>query len=64
MPETFLSDINLALRWGVSRQTVWRWHRLNPEFPRSVKLSSQITRWRMTEIAAWEANRNGARARV
>jgi len=54
MSETYLSDLGLAKRFGITRQTVWRWHRERPEFPRAVKLSPGCTRWKMSEIVAWE----------
>lgn len=57
MQETFLSDNDLAKRYGVSRQTVWRWHRDQPDFPRVVKLTPGCARWRLSEIEAWEKAR-------
>jgi len=60
MSETYLSDLDLGKRFGVSRQTVWRWHRERPEFPRAVKLSPGCTRWRLSEIAAWESQKAAA----
>ncbi|WP_428515456.1 helix-turn-helix transcriptional regulator [Roseovarius sp.] len=56
MNDTFLSDADLAKRFGVSRQTVWRWHRSNLGFPRAVSLSPGCTRWKLTEIEAWESD--------
>jgi predicted DNA-binding transcriptional regulator AlpA len=54
MNETYLTDHDLAARYSVSRGTVWRWYRENPAFPRPVKLSPACTRWRLSEIEAWE----------
>ncbi|MCK0142994.1 AlpA family phage regulatory protein [Aliiroseovarius sp. F20344] len=54
MNETFLSDTDLAVRFSVSRQTVWRWHRSNSGFPRAVSLSPGCTRWKLSEIEIWE----------
>lgn len=51
----FLSDKQLAHRWGVTRQTVWRWHRNDVCFPSPVKLSSGCTRWRLPDILQWES---------
>lgn len=53
----FLSDRQLAERYGVTVVTVWRWHREDPAFPRAVKLSSGTTRWKLAEIEAWEKSR-------
>jgi prophage regulatory protein len=50
----YLSDKNLSERFGVTRPTVWRWHRIDPTFPRAVSLSPGCTRWKLEEIEAWE----------
>ena len=55
MAKNYASDQNLAERYNVSRQTVWRWHRENPEFPRAISLSPGCTRWKLSEIEAWES---------
>ncbi|WP_386167200.1 helix-turn-helix transcriptional regulator [Sulfitobacter pontiacus] len=55
MNETYLSDLQLAARYGVNRITIWRWHRTNNKFPRAVTLSAGCTRWKLSEIEAWEA---------
>lgn len=53
--EVFLSDQQLADRYSVSRNTVRRWHRERPDFPRSISLTPGCTRWKLSEIEAWEA---------
>lgn len=58
MPDTYLSDKNLSNRYQVTRNTVWRWHRERSDFPRAVKLSPNCTRWKLSEIAAWEASKS------
>lgn len=60
MNETYLSDIDLANRYSVTRQTVWRWHRERSEFPRAISLSPGCTRWKLSQIEAWEAVIAGA----
>jgi prophage regulatory protein len=57
MPETYLSDAQLAARYGVHRTTPWRWAKADPAFPKPVKLSPQCSRWKLSEVEAWEANR-------
>lgn len=57
MQETYLSDAQLAARYGVHRATPWRWAKTDPAFPKPVKLSPQCSRWRLSEIEAWEAAR-------
>jgi prophage regulatory protein len=56
MPDTYLADTTLAKRYGISRNSVWRWHRERPDFPRAIKLSTNCTRWKLSEIADWEAS--------
>lgn len=51
---TWLSDLDLAARFGVHRTTVWGWVRRNG-FPAPVRLSPQLTRWRLADVEAWEA---------
>ena len=57
MPDTYLSDKDLSDRYRITRNTVWRWHRERPDFPRAVKLSPNCTRWKLSEISAWEASK-------
>lgn len=56
MPETYLSDVKLSVRYGVHRSTPWRWVNSDPTFPKPVKLSPQCSRWKLSEIEAWESN--------
>lgn len=51
--QTFLTDKQVAERFGVHRLTVWRWCREVPSFPRPVKLTRGCTRFRLSEIEAW-----------
>jgi prophage regulatory protein len=55
MLETYLSDKNLSDRYHITRNTVWRWHRERENFPRAIKLSPNCTRWKLSEVIAWEA---------
>jgi len=49
----YLSDKQVAARFGVCRKTVWMWARAG-NLPRPVKLSAGCTRWRLAEIEAFE----------
>jgi len=60
MMDTYLSDVQLAARLGVGRVTPWRWVQRG-EFPRPVKLSRGCTRWRLSDIEAWEDERQRER---
>lgn len=55
MPETYLSDRQLGARYGVHFLTPRRWVKDDPTFPRPVKLTPGCTRWRLSEVEAWEA---------
>lgn len=55
MPEAYLSDRQLAARYNVHHLTPRRWEKTDPTFPRPVKLTPGCTRWRLSEIEAWEA---------
>lgn len=50
----YLSDKQVADRFSVSRQTIWRWRRV-AEFPSPFSLSPGCTRWKLSDIEAWEA---------
>ncbi len=51
----YLTVDQVAERLGVSRDTIWRWKR-NGTFPKAVKLGGRTTRWRLSDIEAWEAS--------
>ncbi len=57
MPVTYLTDLQTAQRYGVHRSTPWRWARDKIEFPKPVRLSSRCTRWKLSELEAWESSR-------
>lgn len=56
MLETYLSDQQLAARYGVHRTTLWRWAKSVPGFPKPVILSHGCTRWKLSTLERWEAN--------
>lgn len=53
--EQYLSDLQVAGRFGISKATVWRWHDNNPDFPRRIKLSPGTSRWKLSELVQFEA---------
>lgn len=56
MNNQYFSDLNLSDRYGKSRATIWRWvHDYN--FPKPIKLSPGCTRWKLSDIEKWEAER-------
>lgn len=52
----FLSDKQVADRYSVSRISIWRWQKQG-HFPKPVSLSPGCTRWKLSDIEAWEASR-------
>lgn len=53
----FLTDIQVAERYGISRSTVWRWTALNDRFPAALTLSPGTTRWSLSALRAFEDTR-------
>lgn len=53
MESIYVSDRDLAKRYKKSRATIWRWL-ATLGFPAPVKLSPGCTRWRLSEVEAWE----------
>lgn len=58
--ERFLSVRDVASRYAVSVATIWRHTNENPSFPKPVKILNGSTRWRMSDLCAYEAAREGA----
>jgi prophage regulatory protein len=56
--QAFLSDRQVAERYSVSRQTPWGWLKKDTDFPKPVSLSPGCTRWRLTDLEAWEIAQN------
>lgn len=49
----YLRDIDVAIRYDVSRPTIWRWVKYGT-LPQPVKLSNGATRWRISDLLDWE----------
>lgn len=52
--ERYLCDRVVAARFGVSRQTVWRWAKGCARFPKPVVISPGTTRWLLSDLIAYE----------
>lgn len=50
----YLSDRQVAARYGVSRGTPWRWAKSIPAFPQPIELTPGCTRWKLEELQHWE----------
>ena len=46
---------------GMSRATVWRRSKNDPEFPKPFSLGSRVTVWDLIEVLSYLANRKAAR---
>lgn len=55
--ERYLSVQDVARRYSISIQTVWRHTKHNPDFPKPIKILNGSTRWRMSDILAFEVSR-------
>lgn len=63
LPNEAFVRLILLVSWGLipfSTSTLWRKVRTG-EFPAPVKVSSQVTAWRVSEIRQWLANPEGFR---
>lgn len=54
--ELFLSDTQVASRYGVRRSTVWSWSKAG-RIPQPMKLSPGCSRWRLSGLEAFERAR-------
>lgn len=52
----YASDKQLSEFLEVSRQTIWRWVR-EGKFPVPLKLGPNCTRWKISDVKAWEAGK-------
>ena len=51
----YLTDKQVAERYGVSRETIWRWDREGKnKFPVPFKLADRTVRWRLLDLLIWE----------
>lgn len=60
MHDTYVDDRHLAARYAVHRLTPRRWLKTDPSFPKPVRLTPGCTRWKLTDIEAWEAAKANA----
>jgi prophage regulatory protein len=54
--QIFLTDNQVAQRYGVKRASIWRWLK-DRDFPKPVKLSPGCTRWQLSALMDWEQSR-------
>jgi predicted DNA-binding transcriptional regulator AlpA len=51
MPLMTTKEVAELLR--VSRQTIWNWQKINPDFPKPIVLSGTSPRWREADVLAF-----------
>jgi predicted DNA-binding transcriptional regulator AlpA len=51
--EQFLSDHDVAARYSVKKQTIWRRKNEVADFPNPIKIRG-TTRWRLSDVVAYE----------
>lgn len=62
----FLTVEDVAQRYGVSKATVWRWVKNDPDFPEPIKLSIGTSRWTEEQLLTFErlaAKRSASKAK-
>jgi predicted DNA-binding transcriptional regulator AlpA len=57
----YVSDVQLAARYGVNRSTIWRWASKG-NLPAPTQLSPGCTRWRLDLIEQRDAERDAQAA--
>lgn len=57
----FLRVSEVSERYGASVNTIWRWAKRHPDFPKPVKLGPGITAWRLSDLEAFESQREALR---
>jgi prophage regulatory protein len=50
----YIPDTAVAERYDVARQSIWRWTKTDPSFPKPIKLSPGCARWRLEDLENWE----------
>ncbi|GAA6147775.1 AlpA family phage regulatory protein [Pseudooceanicola nitratireducens] len=60
--QTYLTDLQVAARYGVHRSTPWRWAKTDPTFPQPITLTPGCTRWKLVDLEIWETARGTSAA--
>ena len=55
LPRPYLTEQEVAARFAVSPDSIRRWIR-DGKFPRGVRVGKGTTRWRLSDIEAYEAS--------
>ena len=60
MPTVYVTDRQIGARYNVHHLTPRRWLKTDPSFPKPIRLTFGCTRWRLSDIEAWEAAKANA----
>lgn len=60
LPTVYAKDTQIAARYSVSRPTIWRWV-TEGKLPHPIRLSPGCTRWRLSDLEAFEQGLEAAR---
>ncbi len=55
----YLPDKQVAKRISISKATVWRWAKNNPDFPKPIVFSKDVSRRCLEDLLAFEARKKG-----
>ena len=55
MTELYLPDVEVAARYSTHRCWPWRLVKRDSTFPKRVTLTPGCTRWKLSDLEAWEA---------
>lgn len=55
----YLNADQVAQRFVISKNSVWRWVRTRPDFPKPIKLGAACTRFKLSDIEAFETTLEG-----
>jgi prophage regulatory protein len=54
MTAIYLTDRQIGVRYNVHHLTPRRWAKDDPTFPKPIRLTPGCTRWKLSDIEAWE----------
>lgn len=60
MESLLISIKETARLCEVSQATVWRYSKNHPDFPKAIKISPRVTRWRRADVEAFVQKIGGA----
>lgn len=58
-PRRYARDTEIAARYGISRNTVWRWAK-EGRLPSPVRIGPGVTRWRLDDVEKFERDQGMA----